>query len=977
MKMSRYAAQSQGRKRAVARLRSIRQRVSEWRQHARRAATLAVIAAGITAAPSSAMAQMGQAAMAPAGGIVNGAVQRFQDLSENGPGYTYYGINAADRGLGYRGSYFTVGGFIPMLEDDLGGFWAADLRGHLSNYGGFFSNLGAVRKQFLGGTLLGVGVYWDYDGDQNQYSTVTIPYTTTSFAGGQSYNQVGVSGEWLTDFGNLRSNGYIPVGSTAQLTGPFVDNVMLCQNGINAALGGADLEVGAYIPGLADWAGMVSVGGYAYGNTRYSFPNGTAAVPWFGGVYTRLDLTLIKNWDFSLQYNNDSYFVSTGFARLTYGMGGSRRRNVPDQMEQPMMRNEHIVRAYQAPIVATNPDNGGAVWRVFHVDNTAVSGGNGSAASPFTSLAQAEAAATSPYDIVYVHAGTSTTANPYLTPVAGYEFQAANQYLVGQGSTLAIPTVTCGDKQFFASNNSSIYPVISNPIGPAIVMSQPGSTVSHFQITGSPLGISDGGGFALPGTATASDIVIVGTSGALQRGVEIANSTGTFNLDKMQFTGLTADGIVVSADNGDVNITNSKLTDTVGSAVRVSGANANVSIAKTSIVGSVGTAVRAGGAGSAIVLTSSTITDTIGDAVVASGSSSTVTANSMAILRSDGSAFVASGADSLIKASKTLVTTTGSSGALVSGSGAAVSLVQTKIVGAGVHGAFVTGTNARLYLSGSSSISGSGFDGIRVQGADQTVLVQDSRILGSSANGVTVNANSASTATQVSLLRSSIERSGGIGVYATGVNGPTEVVQIFGTRISNAGVGVSGVSSNIDIGRDPTVPSGLISSITNTGSFGVTVEGNALVRVADTTISGVDVGIDATNAVAGSLTQLTATNNRITSTTEGIQIVANNGTTTVPRTEVTADIASNRITTSGSTAGISLTTLNPTAAPAPPAYAIGIANATDATELGAVNFNTTVTQTPVPSQVAWLPLFATPPLPAPAPPPNRVVPSPP
>jgi hypothetical protein len=92
---------------------------------------------------------------------------------------------------------------------------------------------------------------------------------------------------------------------------------------------------------------------------------------------------------------------------------------------------------------------------------------------------------------------------------------------------------------------------------------------------------------------------------------------------------------------------------------------------------------------------------------------------------------------------------------------------------------------------------------------------------------------------------------------------------------------------------------------------------------------------------------------------------------------VTADIASNRITTSGSTAGISLTTLNPTAAPAPPAYAIGIANATDATELGAVNFNTTVTQTPVPSQVAWLPLFATPPLPAPAPPPNRVVPSPP
>ena len=48
------------------------------------------------------------------------------------PGYLYYGVNAADRGLGYNGSYMTVGGYIPYAEDDLGGFWAADLRGHLS-----------------------------------------------------------------------------------------------------------------------------------------------------------------------------------------------------------------------------------------------------------------------------------------------------------------------------------------------------------------------------------------------------------------------------------------------------------------------------------------------------------------------------------------------------------------------------------------------------------------------------------------------------------------------------------------------------------------------------------------------------------------------------------------------------------------------------------------------------------------------------
>jgi len=376
--MAHNAANRRNRNRIAARLRALRCRTVAWRRAARRAAAVACVAGSLLGSATEAVAQMGQAAMAPAAGLVNNGLQRFQNLSENGPGWMYWGVNAADRGLGYVGSYMTLGGFVPMAEDDLGGFWAADLRSHLSEYGGFFSNVGAVRKQFIGGTLLGVGVYWDYDGDQNQYAATPIVGTPFTFAGGQSYNQVGVSGEWLTDWGNLRSNGYIPVGTTAQLTGPFVGNVVLCQNGVNAALGGADLEVGAYIPGLSDWAGMVSVGGYALGNTRYTFQDGTAAVPWFGGVYTRLDMTFIKNWDFSLQANNDSYFDWTGFARLTYRMGGSRRRNVPDQVEQPMMRNEHIVRARQAPETAINPFTG-TPYRVFHVDNSVAGAGTGPA----------------------------------------------------------------------------------------------------------------------------------------------------------------------------------------------------------------------------------------------------------------------------------------------------------------------------------------------------------------------------------------------------------------------------------------------------------------------------------------------------------------------------------------------------------------------------------------------------------------------
>ncbi len=388
--------------------------------------------------PAFAMAQVGQAPMTSSDGLVNRAIQGIGTLNPGGAGRMYYGVNGADRGLGYRGSYMTLGGYFPALEDDYGGLWAADTRGHLSNYGGFFSNIGLVRKQLLnGGSLLGFGLFWDYDGDQNQYSDQIIgDVDPMNFAGGSSYNQVGVSGELLTDWGNIRSNGYVPVGSTGESTGKFVSRNVLCMQGINAALGGADFELGAYLPGLADWSGVINVGGYTYGNTRYQLDNGADLVPWFGGVYTRLDMTFANNWDFSLQYNNDSYFDSTGFARLTYRLGRSRRRNVPDQMEQPMMRNEHIVRARQNAEIATNPITG-QPWRVIHVDNTTTSPatGNGSITNPVAALGgnppgtvpTAETVATEPYDIIFVHSSSIAYSNNRATPAPNTNMFTAQQ----------------------------------------------------------------------------------------------------------------------------------------------------------------------------------------------------------------------------------------------------------------------------------------------------------------------------------------------------------------------------------------------------------------------------------------------------------------------------------------------------------------------------------------------------------------------
>ncbi len=980
-------------RKAAMRLRGFRDRVSRWQARARRAATLTLVTAGIAATPSLSHAQFGQTAMAPAGGIVNRAVTGFQGLNQDGPGVLYYGINAADRGLGYLGSYMTLGGFVPMFEDDLGGFWSADLRGHLSVYGGFFSNVGAVRKQFIGGSLLGVGVYWDYDGDQNQYADTTIVSGGRDyiFPGGQVYNQVGVSGEWLTDYGNLRTNGYIPVGQTGQIVGPFLGNSILCVNGVNAALGGADLEVGAYIPALADWAGMISVGGYAYGNTRYQFAGGQGAVPWFGGVYTRLDVTMIENWDFSLQYNNDSYFDSTGFARLTYRMGGSRRRNVPDQMEQPMMRNEHIVRAHQAPEVALNPANG-LPWNVYFVDNSTTAGGAGTANSPFTTLGEAETAATAAYDIVYVAVGNSAT-QPYVTPAAGYSFSAPNQWLVGQGSTGSLPTINCGDKLVFAGSSPNLYPVLTNPAGPAIAIDQPGSRVEHFRITGTPVAITDGGGLAAPGVASVSDIIVAATPGLLQRGIEISNSTGRFDFDRIQLTGLTNDGFVMNAPGGNATIANSTFTGVGNAALRATGANSTVAVSNTAFVETVGTAVLVDGASAGVTITDSRISDTVGDALVASGLNSMIRGSTVSITDTLGSAIIASGTGALVQGSGFTIRDTGSDAISISGDGAAVSLASSTINGVGGFGAFLEGDGARLYLTNRSTIRNTESDGLHILGNEAVVLVQDSSILNSGVNGLYVNGQFApgdTGSTQVTVLRSTISGATGIGVFAEGVNAVDPnpsvggVVQIFSSTITNTlSGGVLANASNVDIGRDPDTPGSPGTSIGNTGGFGVAMNGISRVRVTNSTISGVTDGINVTGTVAGpEFSNLIATSNTITATDVGIDITANHGPDDPP-SYTNANIAQNRIS-SGGAADIVLTTTEPPGDANPILdQPIGIQTAGNAFQLGAFNIGATVAQVPAnrPALVAYqVRLVPAPPGPAPVvalPPPTPSTPLPP
>jgi hypothetical protein len=714
----------------------------------------------VPAAHASAQVGVGQTALAGTAALARRGVSALQGLNQNGPGWLYFGVNPADRGLGYNGGYMTLGGFIPYAEDDLGGFWAADLRGHLSEYGGFFSNVGAVRKQFIGGTLLGVGVYWDYDGDQNQYPTGGACGTDAFGQFGHSYNQVGVSGEWLTDYGNLRSNGYIPVGRTANTAGNpgsmFYQNYVMAQYGLDAALGGADLEVGAYVPGLSQWAGMINVGGYALGNTRYDWSSGPLAgqgvVPWFGGVYTRLDMTFLENWDFSIQYNNDSYFDSTGFVRLTYRMGGSRRRNVPDQVEQPMWRNEHIVRAHQTPEVAYNPSTG-TPWNVIHVNNAAAASGTGTAEAPFTTIAAANAAAVNPYDIVFVAAGNATYAQSQpFTPLA------ANQYFIGDGAPYVLPTV-CGPINIATG---SLRPTISNPTGASVTLDG-GLTTANFIVSGSRVGVEANSGLLVGDVATVSNYEIngsgVGTD--LQTGIKVVDTSGTVNFSNTLVQNMTDTTFLVDANgkapivnfegslindtatNGGVATPIIAINDSLGGGggeinIATGGTPAGATVAnKVSDTGGLGVIVENSAAN--VKIDNMTLADTAGTAVTVSNSAGSVTigANGPALITdpANGAILVEGGAPTFLY-----------SGAITNNTGHAVMVDAT--TGGSVIVTNPTGTSAEngLGLLVQNSAGEVTIEKFTIDSTQQGLLVQNNTFSGSGGEFNNLTIDGATTA---------------------------------------------------------------------------------------------------------------------------------------------------------------------------------------------------------------------------------------
>jgi len=710
------------------------------------------------------------------GGVVGSAIQRLDGLGDTTPGLFYYGVTGADRGLGYDGSFMSLGGFIPYGEDGLGGIWNADLRSNLSDFGGFFSNVGIVRKQFIGGMVGGVGVFWDYDGDQNQYITLANPTGLSDFnmAGqfGQAFNQVGVSGELLTDLGNARVNGYLPTDPDGRLIGtpqnPFYQNFLLNQTGFYGALTGVDGEVGVYVPGLSDWAGVWSVGGYCFGSENMGLTIPTRADS-FGGVFTRLDMTFARNWDFQIRANNDSIYEWTGWVSLTYRLGGSRLRNVPDQMEEPMLRNAHIVRYSRNPVAARNPRTG-AFWNVTHVSNTAALGGNGTAERPFSSLANTTnpvAAANSAVNalglvklapgvdprnsILFVRRGTGTAVNYDVQP--NTILLQPGQQMLGEGVPHSVLTQQ-GVLTFAGSPGKT--PLITSSGGvPIVTLDGDGATVSGFRMQDAIVGVSvspNVNGVEL--RPARIDRVAMEN---VNIGIEIEDVAGAVQVSKSTIdrsgVGVGITETAAGLLTGDITFTETVISNATGSSFAVSGGSATIDfrgrMEQTNGAELIGIADTTGGV---IRLAGGAQVGSVANALVQDGG------NGISIARTDGdvviSSFDLSGNQAAVDGNGVINIAEGTgtvmlvNGSVADGFGPAIQITD-KPLGATSGGVIVQSTDI-LNMADDPDLATAIGNGINVRSAllNTNVLLQEntfSNQVSPTANGINIVAGGGNT----------------------------------------------------------------------------------------------------------------------------------------------------------------------------------------------------------------------------------------
>ena len=448
------------------------------------------------------------------------------DLNVGWPGRVWVQVNIAEEGLGYEGSYFTLGAKQHIFQDFLDGRWLLETRGHFDTESdSFFGNLGIERVISINsaGAEVSTGFWVDYDDSQQ-----------SDFA--DSLTALGVSASIETHRWALFGNGYFPIGDSDFSQGNplqnecFLDHSIVTVAGIESALEGFDALLQFKPHALANVNGTIGLGGYQYSSDL---------VESFGGVRARVGGQLRGGAVVTVEVNHDDRFDFTGALQVGWVFGAGARGTEYGLLGNDLdstVRNDHVVRFQQDVQLAIDPDTG-LPYDVFHVDNLAAPGGDGTVENPFDNLAAAEAAS-GPDDIIFVNEGGGTTRNMD----QGIVLQDG-QLLLGDGVQHLIPLAD-GTNFILCNDIDGNLPTITNVgLGDAITLANR-NTVRGFIIDGSDgglvNGISGNAGFTL-NDGIIEDVTITGSP--ILNGIFLNDIAGDWSFNRNNIQSAFLDGI--------------------------------------------------------------------------------------------------------------------------------------------------------------------------------------------------------------------------------------------------------------------------------------------------------------------------------------------------------------------------------------------------------------------------------------------------
>jgi hypothetical protein len=384
------------------------------------------------------------------------------------PGRVWFEANAADDGLGFSGSYLTLGLKNRIKEDRLDGRWLFETELHQSvdTGGGFFLNVGLERVFSIdaAGADISMSAWYDYDGDtQNDFS--------------HRFSQVGASAQIKTRKWDVIGNGYFSVGTSDYSYGDmsgancFVGNNIVIIPGIDSALEGFDVTLRTRPSRLAIVNGTIDVGGYQYSSEL---------IDAFAGGRVRFGVQAFKGAILTAEINYDERFNTTALLSAGWIFGanhsgyGNEYSGLARDLEQTV-RNDHIVRYNRDVVLAIDPDTG-RPYNVLHVNNTADPAfQDGTAERPYATLFDAEVRS-AVGDMIVVNPGDGTDRN-YDEGIVLRD----DQRLFGNGSPLLIP-VQNGQFYELCYDPSGVTPTISNEDGFAVVQLADNNEVAGLHI---------------------------------------------------------------------------------------------------------------------------------------------------------------------------------------------------------------------------------------------------------------------------------------------------------------------------------------------------------------------------------------------------------------------------------------------------------------------------------------------------------------